>query len=155
MSSSAASTSSHDLSSSEDQEMSDARSPATSESSLSLTPSQEKASTLPSATSADSPDDTTGEEGSGATGLDVDISSLSLEERKAKAQTHKAEGNSLFIAAKYDEAKAKYGEAIAYDQSVPALWSNKAACELKLEQHGLAIEDACGCHLSKASLDCY
>ncbi|GAK67310.1 protein phosphatase 5 [Moesziomyces antarcticus] len=67
---------------------------------------------------------------------------LPVEERQAKAKVLKDEGNKLFVAGQYDAAKHQYGLAIALDPSVPAFYSNRAACELKLEQHGLAIEDA-------------
>ena len=67
---------------------------------------------------------------------------LPVEERQAKAKEFKDAGNKLFIAGQYDAAKHQYGLAIALDPSVPAFYSNRAACELKLEQHGLAIEDA-------------
>lgn len=72
---------------------------------------------------------------------------MSVADRKAAALKLKEEGNKLFVAADYEQAKQRYGEAIALDPSVPALWSNRAACELKLEQHGLAIEDASECCL--------
>lgn len=67
---------------------------------------------------------------------------LPVGERKAKAEALKLEGNKLFLAGQYDAAKQQYGLAIALDPSVPAFYCNRAACELKLEQNGLAIEDA-------------
>ncbi|SNX87375.1 related to phosphoprotein phosphatase (serine/threonine specific protein phosphatase) [Melanopsichium pennsylvanicum] len=67
---------------------------------------------------------------------------LPIEERQAKAKEYKDAGNKLFIAGQYYAAKHQYGMAIALDPSVPAYYSNRAASELKLEQHGLAIEDA-------------
>lgn len=84
-----------------------------------------------SATSADLPPSPTKE----------DIA-LPVEERQAKAKALKDEGNKLFVVGQYEAAKHQYGLAIALDPSVPAFYSNRAACELKLEQHGLAIEDA-------------
>ena len=116
-------------------------SPATSESSLSLTPAQEQASDLPSATSADQTESDTAD-------LKARVDALPEEERQAKGKAFKEEGNKLFVAGKYDDAKHKYTEAIAFDSTVPAYWSNRAACELKLEQHGLAIEDASEFHFS-------
>ncbi|KAJ1041947.1 hypothetical protein NDA10_003712 [Ustilago hordei] len=84
-----------------------------------------------SATSADLPPSPTKE----------DIA-LPVEERQAKAKALKDEGNKLFVVGQYEAAKHQYGLAIALDPFVPAFYSNRAACELKLEQHGLAIEDA-------------
>lgn len=63
-------------------------------------------------------------------------------ERAAAALRLKDEGNALFLKQEYEAAKQKYGEGIALDEGIKVLWSNRAACELKLEQHGLAIEDA-------------
>lgn len=84
-----------------------------------------------SATSADLTNET----------ADVDPK-LSVEERQRQAQEVKEAGNRCFVQGDYTQAKVLYTQAIALDPSVPALWSNRAACELKLEQHGLAIEDA-------------
>ena len=84
-----------------------------------------------SATSADLPPSPTQKE--------ID---LPEEVKREKALTLKDEGNKLFVAGEYDRAKIRYGEGIAFDPTVVVLWSNRAACELKLEQHGLAIEDA-------------
>lgn len=64
------------------------------------------------------------------------------EVKQEKAIAFKDEGNKLFLAGEFDKAKLKYGEGIALDPRIVTLWSNRAACELKLEQHGLAIEDA-------------
>ena len=63
-------------------------------------------------------------------------------ERQKRALEHKDSGNKYFVQGNYSQAKVLYGRAIALDPSVPVYWSNRAACELKLEQHGLAIEDA-------------
>ncbi|CAD6888792.1 unnamed protein product [Tilletia controversa] len=88
---------------------------------------------LPTATAAD------GE----APGLSADeVSALSTEERKKRAIELKDKGNSKFLAGLFSEAKDFYAQALVLDDSVPQFWSNRAACELKLEQHGLAIEDA-------------
>lgn len=84
-----------------------------------------------SATSADLPPSPTKEE-----------SELPDEIKQEKATALKDEGNKLFMAGEYEKAKLKYGEGIAFDPRIVPLWSNRAACELKLEQHGLAIEDA-------------
>jgi serine/threonine-protein phosphatase 5 len=86
---------------------------------------------LSSATSADLPPSPTKQE-----------AELPDEIKQQKAISLKDEGNKLFVAGEYDKAKLKYGEGIAFDPRIVQLWSNRAACELKLEQHGLAIEDA-------------
>lgn len=67
---------------------------------------------------------------------------LSPEERERQSQEAKEEGNRCFVRGDYAQAKVLYTQAIALNPKVPALFSNRAACELKLEQHGLAIEDA-------------
>lgn len=54
----------------------------------------------------------------------------------------KDEGNKAFLGSHFEEAKTKYGESLALNPNDAKVWSNRAACELKLEQHGLAIEDA-------------
>lgn len=68
--------------------------------------------------------------------------SFSLPERQQKAVELKEAGNRHFVQGDYSQAKVMYTQAIAFDANVPALFSNRAACELKLEQNGLAIEDA-------------
>mmetsp|Transcript_52780 Transcript_52780/g.61640 ORF Transcript_52780/g.61640 Transcript_52780/m.61640 type:complete len:324 (-) Transcript_52780:216-1187(-) len=50
------------------------------------------------------------------------------------AEAKKAEGNSFFKNKQYAAAIAKYKEATAIDPSVPAYWSNMAACHEKLSQ---------------------
>ena len=54
----------------------------------------------------------------------------------------KAEGNKYFLQGHYSQAKQLYTQAIKLDPTVTALYSNRAMCELKMEQHGLAIADA-------------
>ena len=44
----------------------------------------------------------------------------------------KEEGNKLFLAKKYEEAVAKYSEAIEEDDSNAVLYANRAACTLNL-----------------------
>ncbi|WFD30500.1 protein-serine/threonine phosphatase [Malassezia sp. CBS 17886] len=63
-------------------------------------------------------------------------------EATGRAIGMKDAGNKLFVKGDYTQAKAQYSEAIALDSKSAVLWSNRAACELKLEQHGLAIADA-------------
>lgn len=67
---------------------------------------------------------------------------MSPSERQKEAAQLKDEGNKLFLVADFAGAKQKYGESLAMNPSDAKVWSNRAACELKLEQHGLAIEDA-------------
>ena len=50
----------------------------------------------------------------------------------AQAEALKAEGNAFFKGGKYAEAIEKYKAATALDASVPAYWSNMAACYEKL-----------------------
>ncbi|WFD00511.1 protein-serine/threonine phosphatase [Malassezia yamatoensis] len=67
---------------------------------------------------------------------------LSEEQRQEQAIQMKDAGNRYFVQGNYAEAKQCYTQAIALNPKVAAIFSNRAACELKLEQHGLAIEDA-------------
>ncbi|WFD19671.1 protein-serine/threonine phosphatase [Malassezia caprae] len=70
------------------------------------------------------------------------LSTLSKEERVKKSSDLKSEGNKFFLQGHYEEAKHLYTQAIKLDPTVTALYSNRAMCELKMEQHGLAIADA-------------
>ena len=110
---------------------------ASSESSVPSSPAPSVASSQ--ATSLDQASATSADLPPSPTKQDV---ALPIEERQSRAQALKNEGNKHFVSGQFEEAKHKYGQAIALDPSVPALYSNRAACELKLEQHGLAIEDA-------------
>ncbi|CAO1639015.1 unnamed protein product [Sympodiomycopsis kandeliae] len=87
--------------------------------------------TSPSATSADLPPIPTQE-----------TLSLSPSERESQGSQLKDAGNKFFLAGDFENAKIKYGESITMNPNDVKVWSNRAACELKLEQHGLAIEDA-------------
>mmetsp|Transcript_22282 Transcript_22282/g.73000 ORF Transcript_22282/g.73000 Transcript_22282/m.73000 type:complete len:481 (+) Transcript_22282:104-1546(+) len=58
------------------------------------------------------------------------------------AEALKTEGNKLFQACRYHEAVEKYNDAIELSSEVPAYYTNRAFCHLKLENHGLAIADA-------------
>ncbi|KAJ1026328.1 hypothetical protein NDA16_002415 [Ustilago loliicola] len=121
---------------------------AQAESSSSSNSSAPSSPVAPSVSSLSVGTDVTQLDQASATSADVPPSptkadiALPVEERQAKAKALKDEGNKLFVAGQYDVAKHQYGLAIALDPSVPAFYSNRAACELKLEQHGLAIEDA-------------
>lgn len=98
---------------------------------VSLSPKEEAASTVSSATEADESAD------------QVDVAAgLTPEQRKTQAVQAKDAGNQQFLASKFESAKASYSRAVHLDPTVAVYYSNRAACELKLEQFGLAIEDA-------------
>ena len=63
----------------------------------------------------------------------------------AQAEALKAEGNAFFKGGKYAEAIAKYKEATALDASVPAYWSNMAACYEKLKDYENMAEAGRAC----------
>ena len=88
--------------------------------------SEHTASDQLSATSADAPPSPTAAE------VDMPVG-----ERQKRALEHKDSGNKYFVQGNYSQAKVLYGRAIALDPSVPVYWSNRAACELKLEQLSL------------------
>jgi len=62
-----------------------------------------------------------------------------------KAEAFKAEGNKFFKDGQYSSAIAKYKEATAIDSTVPAYWSNMAACYEKLQEFDEMEEAARGC----------
>ena len=64
------------------------------------------------------------------------------ESEPSAAEALKTEGNKLFQACRYHEAVEKYNDAIELSSEVPAYYTNRAFCHLKLENHGLAIADA-------------
>lgn len=70
------------------------------------------------------------------------FASLSLDERTEKAAKYKAQGNEHFLRGEYARAKALYTASLELNPSVAVVLSNRAMCELKMEQHGLAIADA-------------
>ncbi|KAI7870813.1 Serine/threonine-protein phosphatase-like protein 5 [Spinellus fusiger] len=83
-------------------------------------------------------------------------SSLATEENKAKADKIKSEANSLFAEKRYEQAINKYTAAIALNPNVPAYYTNRAFCHLKLESYGYVIADADAAlaidpHFSKAN----
>ena len=49
------------------------------------------------------------------------------------AEAKKAEGNAFFKAGKYPEAVAKYSEALALDDTMHTVFSNRAACYEKMK----------------------
>nr|XP_046270390.1 E3 ubiquitin-protein ligase CHIP-like [Scatophagus argus]XP_046270391.1 E3 ubiquitin-protein ligase CHIP-like [Scatophagus argus] len=57
------------------------------------------------------------------------------------AQELKEQGNRLFLNRRYPEAAACYSKAIAHSPSVPAYFTNRALCYVKLQQHDKALAD--------------
>lgn len=53
----------------------------------------------------------------------------------------RAQGNELFMAAKFSDASIAYGEGLKYDPSNPVLYCNRAACWWKLERWEKAVDD--------------
>lgn len=63
----------------------------------------------------------------------------------SQAEALKAEGNSFFKSGQFAKAIEKYQAATALDASVPAYWSNMAACHEKLSQFEKMEEAARNC----------
>ncbi|XP_078125920.1 E3 ubiquitin-protein ligase CHIP-like isoform X2 [Sander vitreus] len=57
------------------------------------------------------------------------------------AQELKEQGNRLFLNRKYMEAAACYSKAISHSPSVPAYYTNRALCYVKLQQYDKALAD--------------
>ena len=68
--------------------------------------------------------------------------SMSPDELTKKVEEIKAAGNERFLKGDYTQAKALYTDALSLNPNIVAIYSNRAICELKLEQYGLAIADA-------------
>lgn len=62
-----------------------------------------------------------------------------------KADSHKAEGNSAYKAGKYDEAIARYTDAIGVQRHNPVYWSNRSACYQAKGAWKEALSDAKEC----------
>ena len=62
--------------------------------------------------------------------------------RQGARRGAEGEGNAHFQAGRNAEAVEKYNEAIELNPEVPAYYTNRAFCHLKMENHGLAIADA-------------
>lgn len=63
----------------------------------------------------------------------------------ARVDFKKNEGNTAFKAGNYQQAAVFYTEALSLDASLHALYSNRAACFLKLGRYAQAREDATEC----------
>ena len=63
----------------------------------------------------------------------------------AEAEAFKAEGNKLFKAGQFAAAIEKYKQATALDDSVPAYWSNMAACYEKIKKYEEMADAARSC----------
>lgn len=74
----------------------------------------------------------------------TDVSDSADGEKKdlEAAEAAKNEGNDLFKVSRFAEAVAKYNAAIDLNPVVPAYYTNRAFCHLKMENHGLAIADS-------------
>ncbi|KAI8915359.1 STIP1 homology and U box-containing protein 1-like protein [Powellomyces hirtus] len=60
----------------------------------------------------------------------------------ASADDHKLRGNVFFMQQLYDDAIREYGIAIVRNPSVPAYYTNRALCFIRMGQHDRAIADA-------------
>merc|ERR1719231_2023467 len=65
--------------------------------------------------------------------------------KEARVTFKKNEGNAAFKAGNFQQAAVFYTEALARDASQHALYSNRAACFLKLGRYAQAREDALEC----------
>jgi len=61
------------------------------------------------------------------------------------SQKLREEGNVLFKANKYGEARDKYTEALRHDLSDALIYSNRSAASTKLHDYELALSDALRC----------
>uniref|UniRef100_A0A7S3AE38 Uncharacterized protein n=1 Tax=Haptolina ericina TaxID=156174 RepID=A0A7S3AE38_9EUKA len=64
---------------------------------------------------------------------------------EARVEFKKKEGNAAFKGGEYQQAAVFYTEALALDDSQHALYSNRAACFLKLGRYDQAKDDAEAC----------
>jgi len=64
---------------------------------------------------------------------------------QARVDFKKKAGNDAFKSGDYQQAAVLYTEALALDDTAPALYSNRAACFLKLGRYEQAREDAQKC----------
>lgn len=64
------------------------------------------------------------------------------QDERAEALRIKSDANKLFTSSKYLEALQLYTLSLNKNPFDPAVWCNRAATRLKMEEHGLAIADA-------------
>lgn len=64
------------------------------------------------------------------------------QDERAEALRIKSDANKLFTSSKYPDALAMYTLSLNKNPFDPAVWCNRAATRLKMEEHGLAIADA-------------
>lgn len=74
--------------------------------------------------------------------FDAAAGAIPSAEQKGRADELKLQANALFAANKFARAADLYGAALEYDPTSAVLWSNRAFCNLKLENYGLAIVEA-------------
>ncbi|XP_019131997.1 E3 ubiquitin-protein ligase CHIP-like isoform X1 [Larimichthys crocea] len=77
----------------------------------------------------------------GAASLVDKMSESPEKSASVSAQELKEQGNRLFLNRKYLEAAACYSKAIAHSPSVPAYYTNRALCYVKLQQYDKALAD--------------
>uniref|UniRef100_A0A3P8S8V4 E3 ubiquitin-protein ligase CHIP n=1 Tax=Amphiprion percula TaxID=161767 RepID=A0A3P8S8V4_AMPPE len=77
----------------------------------------------------------------GAASLGDKMSESPEKSASVSAQELKEQGNRLFLSRKYLEAAACYSNAINHSPSVPAFYTNRALCYVKLQQHDKALTD--------------
>lgn len=65
--------------------------------------------------------------------------------QKARVDFKKGEGNAAFKDGQYQQAAVHYTEALALDDKLHTIYSNRAACFLKLGRYQQAKEDALAC----------
>uniref|UniRef100_A0A671VSF0 E3 ubiquitin-protein ligase CHIP n=2 Tax=Sparus aurata TaxID=8175 RepID=A0A671VSF0_SPAAU len=83
-------------------------------------------------------------EGAAAAGAASLVDKMSESPEKSasvSAQELKEQGNRLFLSRKYLEAAACYSKAITHSPSVPAYYTNRALCYVKLQQYDKALSD--------------
>ncbi|TFY63262.1 hypothetical protein EVG20_g6394 [Dentipellis fragilis] len=73
--------------------------------------------------------------------VEIDYAS-SMSTSADEAAKLKAEGNAFYVNKQYEEAIAKYSQAIEHDRNNAVLFSNRAACYQALKRFGKAVGDA-------------
>ncbi|KAI3359959.1 hypothetical protein L3Q82_013840 [Scortum barcoo] len=77
----------------------------------------------------------------GAASLVDKMSESPEKSASVSAQELKEQGNRLFLNRKYPEAAGCYSKAITHSPSVPAYYTNRALCYVKLQQYDKALAD--------------